>query len=445
MARQRTGTVERHRDHWDAKITLDDGSRPRICLPPELDEQQARARARRLAVVAAEEGATMARAQRVDGETRGDEGEPLKDYADRWCAAREKRGLSSVDDDRGRLRKWIFPLLGERTPITAIQTRDLERLVEFLDEQVIAEELSWKTAKNTWAIVSAMFKDAERSKVLALRVRKDNPAFGVRGPDEGVKKSTCYLFPSEFMTLASCERVPLRWRRLFSVAIYTYARAAELEALECEDIDLEHRLIHIHRAIDRSEDGKVKETKTNNPRKIPIEPAIFPLLVILKREAKGRRLLDMPPERDLSDRLRQYLAWAGITRAELFANDATRKQLRFHDLRATGITWMAIRGDDPVKMMRRAGHTNLKTTNGYIREAENLEHPVGEPFAPLPACLLDPSGETSGETSGEPSTPAPGAGKPGGSAPVLSGIHSRWGEGARAPSLRLNSRRDPPG
>lgn len=240
-----------------------------------------------------------------------------------------------------------------------------------------------------------MFKDAHRSKVLALRVRQDNPALGVSGPDEGVKKSKSYIFPSEFLAVLSCERVPIRWRRLFTVAVYTYARASELEALECEDIDLEHRLIHIHRAIGRSKDGKVKLTKTNNPRRIPIEPALMPLLVTLKREATGRRLLSMPPECDLSGRLRQYLEWAGVERAELLANDATRKQMMLHDLRATGITWMAIPGDEPIKIMRRAGHSSLSTTMGYVREAENLEHPIGEVFPALPSALPVSSEESS--------------------------------------------------
>ncbi|WP_437603965.1 site-specific integrase [Sorangium sp. So ce590] len=86
---------------------------------------------------------------------------------------------------------------------------------------------------------------------------------------------------------------------------------------------------------------------------------------------------------------------AALGRAELFANDATRKQLTFHDLRATGITWMALRGDEPIKIMRRAGHEDIATTMGYVREAENLMHPVGEPFPPLPAALLVSSAESS--------------------------------------------------
>ncbi len=95
----------------------------------------------------------------------------------------------------------------------------------------------------------------------------------------------------------------------------------------------------------------------------------------------------MPPACDLSARLRQYLKWSGVDRAELHANDKTRKQITFHDLRATGLTWMAIRGDEPIKIMRRAGHEDIATTMGYVREAENLVHTVGpsDVFPPLPA------------------------------------------------------------
>ncbi len=78
-----------------------------------------------------------------------------------------------------------------------------------------------------------------------------------------------------------------------------------------------------------------------------------------------------------SERLRQYLEWAGVSRAELFVTDRTRKQVTFYDLRATGITWMAIRGEEPLEIMQRAGHVEFKTTQGYIRAAEELAHTIG--------------------------------------------------------------------
>jgi hypothetical protein len=91
----------------------------------------------------------------------------------------------------------------------------------------------------------------------------------------------------------------------------------------------------------------------------------------------------------LAARLREYLQLAGVSRAELFveATDRTRKALTFHDLRATGITWMAIRGDDPLKISQRAGHAGFATTAGYIREAEAIRDGFGDVFPSLPPAL----------------------------------------------------------
>jgi translocation and assembly module TamB len=76
-------------------------------------------------------------------------------------------------------------------------------------------------------------------------------------------------------------------------------------------------------------------------------------------------------------------------RAALHLDDVRHKHLTFHDLRATGITWMAVRGDDPLKIKQRAGHTTFSTTEGYIREAEDLRESFGEP-ADVPLWLYDP-------------------------------------------------------
>jgi hypothetical protein len=93
---------------------------------------------------------------------------------------------------------------------------------------------------------------------------------------------------------------------------------------------------------------------------------------------------------DWARRLRKYLGWAGIKRSELTEETATRKQLTFYDLRATGITWRAVRGDDPLKIMSGAGHKDFKTTQGYIREAEVLRDGFGSVFPPLPGRVLEP-------------------------------------------------------
>jgi len=59
--------------------------------------------------------------------------------------------------------------------------------------------------------------------------------------------------------------------------------------------------------------------------------------------------------------------------------------------RDAGITWSIIRGDDIVKVQRRAGHKLIATTQRYIVEAENRGATFGTPFPPLPDRLVSAS------------------------------------------------------
>lgn len=65
----------------------------------------------------------------------------------------------------------------------------------------------------------------------------------------------------------------------------------------------------------------------------------------------------------------------------------TTRAIVFHDLRGTDCTWMAVRGDDALKSKQRAGHQDLKTTEGYIATAEASRDGFGEPIPALPASL----------------------------------------------------------
>jgi len=79
---------------------------------------------------------------------------------------------------------------------------------------------------------------------------------------------------------------------------------------------------------------------------------------------------------------------AGRLGAVVLAAGDTAKRLTWHDLRATGITWMAARGDDPLRIKQHAGHSTFSTTEQYIRTAEAIRDGFGDVFPELPACLL---------------------------------------------------------
>lgn len=396
MSRAATGTVQYRPGKdgkggtWWGKLTLANGKRsPWIELGLWPNSPQGKARAKESCAAASE----RAREMKLEAAPKRDSappsaGEKLEDYIDRWIADREARGLSRADVDRGRLRQHLLPYLKGR-PIAQIERVDLERVVERLDERVRAGEITWKTALNAWVAIRKLFDDARNAKTLSLRVLEKKPAADVRGPDRGARKSKAYLYPSEFRAFARFEEVPLEWRRLVALAVYTYTRAGELAALDWSDVDLERGVLHVHRAVDVR--GKLKATKTGTARRLPIEPELLPLLKVMHEESGGRgRVVPwMPSTHNLSSSLRKQLRAAGLAREELFVEgDATRKPMTFHDLRSTGCTWMALRRDDPLKIMQRAGHSDFKTTQLYVREAENLMTLVGEPFPALPSELL---------------------------------------------------------
>jgi integrase len=388
MARQATGTIDWRvgKDGvpcWHARVSLADGSRPWVAMPgiPRGAEAAARVMARK-----------VSRRMRQTGAVPAWTGETVNEYFDRWIDVRERKGMRSARNDRGRYDKWISPRIGTRR-ITAIGKDDLKGVVLHLDEAVQAKRLAWKSAINVWGVCTKLFNDACRSKLPDLCVRDDNPALLVRGPDRGIDRAAPYLFPSEFLALASCQGVPLHWRQIYTLAVYLYIRGGELAALDWADVHLDLGYVHVHRALD-TDTGRIKSTKTNRTRKVRIEPTLLPLLREMHREADGEgSVVEMPPFCEWAKSLRHYLKLAGCVRADLFANDETRRHIDFHDLRHTGITWRAIRGDDPKKIQRGAGHTEAAMTDKYINEAEIFGEGFGEVFPTLPLALV---GESSG-------------------------------------------------
>jgi integrase len=307
-------------------------------------------------------------------------------WFDAWIASKVARGQTSTADPKAHYERHIRAAIGSKH-VRDWTADDMRTLVTALDGKVSAGEISAKTASNIYGTATKMVADAVRSKVAALRVRVDNPTKDVEGPDRGDDKAKQFLYPSEFLRLISCADIGLRWRRAIALAIYLFPRAGELSALRWDAIDLEHGTIHIHEALDRRS-HKVSSTKSGRSRRFAIEPSIMPLLRVMHEERTGELVCWLP--RRMADRLRGWLERAGVTRRELRdETSATTKALGWHDLRATGLTWMAVRGDEPLKIMQRAGHADLQTTQIYVRTAEAIEDGFGAVFPPLPAALLE--------------------------------------------------------
>ena len=94
-------------------------------------------------------------------------------------------------------------------------------------------------------------------------------------------------------------------------------------------------------------------------------PVSEELLTFLKSEklksgAEAEFVLPHPTEWSHGDQAR-------ITKD--FCNAIGITPIKFHDLRATFITNLLARGESLARVMSIVGHSELKTTNGYLRKA----------------------------------------------------------------------------
>lgn len=396
MGRKRTGGIDVKDGRMYARVTvtLTDGRKVRRRV--RLDQGLSRVIAKREAKKLSKESEGFRFEPNQHDVATPVTASPLVDaYHDQWATDRERRGRVS---ERGRYKNHISPFIGGKA-MAKVTKNDARRVCTELDEKVLSGAIDWSTAVKAWGVATKMFKDACSSKVASLRVLEVNPFADVPGPDRGALKPKQWLYPTEATALLACPEVPLRWRRLYTLAAYLYTRPGELAALEWPDVHLDQGYVHIHQAMNLRT-GEIKPTKTGITRKAPIRPSLAPLLADMRRETDGRGRVvvhdhenkeaehGFPPLEDLAATLRAHLLRAGVDRAELHEDRATTKRVTFYDLRATGITWEALAGTEPLHIMQRAGHKDFKTTQGYIREAEAVGLGVGVPFPPLPDSLI---------------------------------------------------------
>jgi len=331
--------------------------------------------------------------------------ETVREWFGRLHKAKEAKGLATVKDMRGRAARWVFPVFGDKD-IRAIGRTEGEALVAKLDAAVAdfmrhgpgKGRLSPSTAANVWGDVQHAFDEAVHAKDQGLRVLQANPLEHVRGPDGGEDRQGQILYSDELSALlrgqsADPERsylnVPLYRRQTYAMAVYSKARASELEALTAADVDLVHGTITIAKQADAASKGRkqTKQTKTKRVRTVDIEPHLLPLIEALVAcpQGKNGRLLHMPAPEDRAELLRKDLKTIGVTREALFIeHDPLQRAIVFHDLRDTGLTHMAVRGDSPILIQWAGGHTDFKTTQGYIARGQTERRRIGEPLPPLP-------------------------------------------------------------
>lgn len=255
---------------------------------------------------------------------------------------------STIKNYQSQVKKWVHPHWAQ-TEITQLTKSDVHELI--FDK--CAAIVTPNNRRTVFTLIRTLFERAVEEGLI-----NRNPCSGIRVHVPEVEQKVLTTSEAEkFLTEAKLTNH--RYYPIWAMALMTGMRSGELYALEWRSVDLESRIISVSRQW--SNKNGFGPTKSRRTRVVPISEDLETFLKELKLE-RGHEDSVLPRHQEWSDG-----SQADVTRQFCKAIGVT--QVKFHDLRATFITNLLARGVSLARVMSIVGHTQLKTTNGYLRRA----------------------------------------------------------------------------
>ena len=260
----------------------------------------------------------------------------------------EKRPSTVMNYDR-YLTKWITPQWKEQF---------LDKITKVEVYRVIFEEvdqtLTPHSKRTILKLTSRVFQMAVEEGILVR-----NPCVGIHIQVPEVDQKVLTNAEVEIF-LREAKIAEHQFYPVWLLALKTGMRSGELFALKWTDVDFAARTISVSKQW-TSKNGFCP-TKTRKNRIVPISEDLLGFLQERKLEVIATSEFVLPRLRDWD-----HGEQARITRA--FCEFAGITSVKFHDLRATFITNLLARGESLARVMSIVGHSELKTTNGYLRKS----------------------------------------------------------------------------
>lgn len=292
----------------------------------------------------------------------------LADYADGWVTSRQL-SQRTRDHYRQLLRAHIVPTFGA-LPLSEITPAAVRGWFGEL------EATTGPTARaHAYGLLKAVMATAVSDDLIPA-----NPC-RVRGGGQAAtaKKMRPASLP-ELTTLT--EAMPERLRMLVQLAVWCSLRFGELAELRRADVDLSRGLLHVRRAVVRTDVGTVvhRPKSAAGVRDVTIPPHVVPALAehLAEHVGSGKDALLFPAAGG------GHLAPSALYRSFYRARDAAgRPDLRFHDLRHTGQTLAALSGAGLRELMNRAGQSTSGAALRYLHEVDQRQAEIAAAMSRL--------------------------------------------------------------
>lgn len=286
----------------------------------------------------------------------------LTTYADEWMGSRIELAERTIELYRWLLDRHIEPTFGDRA-LESIAPSDVRAW------HADSARQHPTTAAKAYRLLSSIMRTAVADELIRRNPCQVRGAATEHAPERPIASM------AEVDALAAAMPPDLRVAVL--LAAWCQLRRGEIRGLRRGDVDIEEGTLTVSVTRTTSMSGRtiVKEPKTRAGRRtVAIPPHILGQLVVHLEVDVGEdpdSLLVPAPNRVLS------AAWSN-------ARDAVqREDLRFHDLRHSGLTWSAATGASIAELMRRAGHASQAAAIRYQHATDDRDRALARALAIL--------------------------------------------------------------
>lgn len=254
---------------------------------------------------------------------------------------------STVENYSGYLGKWVSPSWAQRD-LKSISREDVYHIVY----EKFDSSLSPHSRKTLLKQIRRIFQMAVEEGLIDR-----NPSIGIKVQAPEVEQKV--LTNEEVKLFLKMARdTNHRFFPIWALALGTGMRSGELFALNWSDVDFEAKIISVSKQWTNK--VGIGPTKTRRTRVVPISEELLFFLKELKIKSSTENVLP------------RLLEWENGEQAQVtrdFCQSIGITSVKFHDLRATFITNLLSRGVPLAVVMSIVGHSQIKTTNGYLRKA----------------------------------------------------------------------------
>jgi len=283
-------------------------------------------------------------------------------YAAEWLDLRIDLAERTQELYGWLLSRHINPTF-ESTPLSSIDTPAVRRW------HVGIARTRPTTAAKAYRLMSSIMRTAVTDGILDANPCQIRGAAVERAPERPIATM------AEVDELA--ELMPPELRIAVVLAAWCQLRRGEVRGLRRKDIDLERGLLAVEVTRTTAMSGRtiIKEPKTKAGRRSVAIPAnaLGPLATHLDAYVGTDEdsVLVAGTDRCLS------VAWSAA-RTRIGRDD-----LRFHDLRHSGLTWSAATGASVAELMRRAGHASQAAALRYQHATDERDRALAEALSRL--------------------------------------------------------------